>query len=191
MVVGCLWVSGALTAGFAAGESVPVVAWHSQAAGWEAESVGLHERTVMLGVVLGNCGHRNVRVVVREGHATVAVEVRDEVPEYARPISCPPPRPEPLTISLKRALAGRRLLGATKLEVGTLVGFVSVKVPRVIGFAPGDAERSLAIAHLRGRVKVELARGLRRVVSQTPGAGGLVPPNAVVTLRAAGRANGH
>jgi hypothetical protein len=184
-------VSAALTAGFAAGEGIPVVGWHSQAAGWEAESVGLHERTVMLGVVLGGCGYRNVRAVVRERHATIAIEVRDEVPEYARPISCPAPRRDPLTISLKRALAGRRLLGASKLEIGTLVGVVSVKVPGVIGFAPGDAERSLAIAHLRRRVKVELARGLRRVVSQTPGAGGLVALNGVVTLRVAGRANGQ
>jgi hypothetical protein len=168
---------------------VQFVGWFKHQAGWQAASVGLHERTVMLEVILGGCsGHRNVRTVVREGHTTVSIAVRDEVAEYAGPIKCPPPYREPLTVALKRPLAGRRLIGASKFDIGTLVGYKTVKVPQVIGFAPGDAERALAIADLRGRVKVDLGRGRRRVVSQVPIAGRLVPPDSLVTLHIAGRA---
>lgn len=100
-----------------------------------------------------------------------------------------------LTARSARRLAGRHILGrsATVLQDPRGVfGFVGpetepVKVPRVVGFAPADAEHALVVGYLRGSLRsLRNGSGLRRVVAQAPMPGSTLARNSAVRLLVAG-----
>jgi hypothetical protein len=161
--------------------------WHVEPSYWAASSVGPGERSLELEYSMGGCGLRNNHTSVRETARSVLIEMHAEVPEYppGTIVSCPASRSGFLTITLVRALAGRRIRGH-QTAFGGEGGESDQPVPRLVGFAPQDAYRALALKYLRGAVLlVPPSRGLRRVVAQYPTPGAVVRRNTVVHLRVA------
>jgi len=194
----CLSAAGITTSASGSLGEAPKVRWHEVSSQWDAFAAGPRERSLDLGYSGNNCGSRNLHEAVQETRTSVLIEMHEEVPEFSSsrgPVSCPAPSLKFLNLALARPLAGRSIRGRPGAVLknprnvfGEFVGGSSEKVPRLIGFAPQDAEHALVLAYLNGRVELMPAsRGLRRVVAQYPAPGRMVSRNGVVYLRVAGR----
>ncbi len=174
--------------------SAQIVGWHPVDAHWFALEVGPRERSLVIGYV-SVCNERGFRPRVRETARNVTIHIRGERAVSSPPnvgMSCPPGRIHRVRVALAHPLAGRPILGRPAGE-GLFGGRVfsspePVPVPSLVGFAPADAERALAIAYLRAHVAPVLRRPGRRVVTaQRPQAGAQAPDGSLVTLTVAGR----
>jgi beta-lactam-binding protein with PASTA domain len=101
-------------------------------------------------------------------------------------VRCPAGHIVKRTVSLARPLAGRVLQGTQTQVGGQAAAGTRVVVPRLVGFAPQDAQRALALADLRGTVILTArSTGLMRVVAQTIKPGTTVRRGTQVRLQVA------
>lgn len=162
--------------------------WRTGSTSWAASAVGPRERSLVLEYTQGGCGSRNNHVAVHGTDNSVFIEMHAEFPVFppGTVVSCPAPHKTFLTVPLARPLAGRHIRGR-QTAFGGEGGESPQVVPRLIGFAPRDAYRALALRYLRGRVLlVSPLRALPRVVAQDPATGAVVVRNTIVRLRVAG-----
>lgn len=162
---------------------------------WAAVAVGRNGRSVELAYLRG-CFEANAHVTVRETPTSVVIAVVRETLELPPGVgapSCPAPSFDPIAVALARPLAGRRIYGRSASVLHDDLGVFGatttqgelVRVPRLIGFAPQDAEYSLAFGYLRERVLIAHGRarsGLPRVIEQTPAPGQMMRRYGVVRL---------
>jgi hypothetical protein len=171
-----------------AGPAAPALAdavpetWTLEASVWGAFAVGPRERSLDIMYEEGGCGSRNVQASVRETRAHVLIGVSREVPSGPG-LVCPAfERFVPLRVALAAPLAGRAIEGAAPMSA--LAPMLGRRTPRLIGFAPRDAEQALRNAGLRARIRVQHgARGLARVVAQYPAPGQAVQSQGIVRVR--------
>jgi hypothetical protein len=167
--------------------------WELGPVQWDASEVTPGERSLLVAYQGDSCGERNARATVQETRTSLTIAVLRETAVYEGVISCPAPRLEFLTVPLQSALAGRLVLGRSpetlndpRAVFGTLGNAnETVRVPRLVGFAPIDADYALAFEYLRDRVLVAQhgeRRGLSHVIAQVPAAGRIVSKGTVVRL---------
>ncbi len=168
--------------------------WETGPVQWDASEVLAGGRSLRVGYLSDSCGERNAHATVGETRTSVAITVVRETAVFppGEVISCPGPHPQSLSVSLHESLAGRRVYGRsaeTLNDPRAVFGTVgdqneTVRVPRVIGFAPIDAEYALIFGYLRGQVARtrDDGQGLSRVVAQEPTAGRTVTKGTVIRL---------
>jgi hypothetical protein len=154
-----------------------IVGWHVRPVDWNAVSVGRGEHSVEVRYYDSGCEPvRNVKVAARETRRAVSIAVRGEYAEWSGlgPRSCPAPDALIITVRLAHPLNGRRVKGQEAASRPDCVSPLSI--PRLIGFAPSDAERALKVVCLHGLVHVvRRTKGVPRVVSQSPRPGAFAP----------------
>jgi hypothetical protein len=167
--------------------------WELGAVQWDASEVTPGERSLVVGYLSDSCGERNAHASVQETRTSLTVTVLREIAVYEGVISCPAPRLQFLPVTLQSPLGGRLVLGRSpetlddpRAVFGT-EGNASetVRVPRVVGFAPVDAEYALAFEYLSGRFLTAQSgkrRGLSHVIAQEPAAGRVVGKGTVIRL---------
>jgi hypothetical protein len=151
---------------------------------WWLIEVGPAERSLEIAYEFGGCeGPGTPRAV--QSRFAVTVSVSNEKPLGT--VICPAILGiGRVSIDLSRPLAGRHVEGGSRANPirGPFVpGGQVPAVPRLIGLTPGDARFLLAGLRLRGSLRVVgTARGMARVVSQSPSADTLVPSNRLVRV---------
>jgi len=112
-------------------------------------------------------------------------------PPGSGPMKCPPLSVSTIAVPLGRRLAGRPLEGRPMLGDSYALSIPiepgqSFTMPSLIGFAPADAKRALALANVIGELhRRPGGAGLARVVSQSRPAGSTVPLAAIVQITVA------
>jgi hypothetical protein len=130
-----------------------------------------------------------VRETKRSIHITLTRTYTPSVPTRPEPaiISCPAPSLAVVQVALKAPVAGRRIYGRSTAAITDDLKFgedgAVTKVPPLLGLAPIDAQRALAVRLLSaGTARIRPGRGLPRVIGERPRAGSDVPPGTVVRL---------
>jgi hypothetical protein len=163
---------------------------------WGVVSVGPHGRSLEAVFSNGGCGSRNDHASVQETKTTVSVTLLREVPTGGE-LVCPEIEViARMRVQLAATLAGRLILGlpAWNSSAGPLLRSVIGQAdtsaglmplaPRLIGFAPADAEGALKLLGLRASIRVvHGGHGLARVARQSPSPGVVAPLGEPVRLR--------
>jgi hypothetical protein len=151
---------------------------------WRLEEAGREPLTLDL-TAFGSSGclTGNLAASVTESARQVVVTV---VSTATAPICTADYAPHPLTVALRRPLAGRAVVGPRHLRRDATVGDPlkrTVRVPRTTGLSRRDA---VDVVHQRGLrirvVRVADLRGLPRVVGQRPASGRTVSRRATVSV---------
>lgn len=150
---------------------------------WDAYAVGPREASLELIVQHGACG--TLQPAVAEGRDSVVIDIDEEQGSGA---CLAVAAIGPLDVRLAHPLAGRTIQGPSRQRLPIFPPSRLDSVPRLIGFAPQDATRALALVSLRTQTKViHGTGGLRRVVAQYPAPGQRAPTSRVVRITIAER----
>ena len=161
------------------------------AATWDVVSVGPHARSLDLVFITGGClsPTADASVVETAASVTVTVTLTDQsapgvaCPDFARYATTSVPLSAPLAVRVIRGrpAAGLNGYAGALINVG---GHLDVRVPRLVGLAPADANHTLDLDGLRERILPgHHHQGLARVTAQTPRVGHLVHQRATVGVR--------
>jgi PASTA domain-containing protein len=160
----------------------------SQPTTWSLVQVGPRERSLEASVSWGACESKPV-LRVRESARTVAVDAVIEHPRNPREMCILIALEARPTVRLKRPLAGRSILGASKTAPYSLPktpmrdGSSYAEMPRLLGLAPADAKRLLHDLRLPVEThSVGETSGLPRVVAQSPPVGSRIRRDARFVL---------
>ena len=137
---------------------------------WLALEAGPDARSIVVTLAPG-CFPDTPRAVARESTSTISIQVTATPPEPG-PATCT----EEQVVSLRAPIHGRRIeppAWSQRLRYGSLAGDV-LGAPRLLGLAPGDAQRILWLQGLRARV---IGHG-PQVTAQLPGWGLTAPDSA-------------
>ncbi|MEA2299762.1 MAG: hypothetical protein QOE44_297 [Solirubrobacteraceae bacterium] len=159
---------------------------------WQVAGVGPGQRSLDIIFTVGGCLGPGARATVREIRTSVTLTVREDAPTRGGlGQACPLFVGQgTLHVPLAARLAGRRVLGQSPVGSFIPTGLVVVagklryKVPRLIGFAPGDARRALASDPFHPVVTQRSGgRGMLQVIAQAPAPGTPLGAGGVVRLR--------
>jgi hypothetical protein len=150
---------------------------------WSLVQAGPQERSLEVSFAYGGC-ESNPKAEAAESPRGLRITVSVEVPQQ-RGIVCPAfARLVRTRVALRAPIRGRPLLGSW--SVSSTPGPART-VPRVIGLAPGDAQRVVGgwntSPKLHAAIRVRHGRrGLPRVTAQSPSPGAAAPRGGVVVL---------
>lgn len=159
---------------------------------WQVAGVGPGQRSLDIIFTVGGCLGPGARASVRETRTSVTLAVREDAPARGGlGQACPLFVGQgTLHVPLAAPLAGRRVLGQSPagsfIPTGLVVagGKLRFKVPRLIGFAPGDARRALEPDRFHPVVtRRSGGGGVLQVIAQAPAPGTPVGAGGVVRLR--------
>jgi hypothetical protein len=169
-------------------------------ADWNVVAVGPRERSLDLIYTSSGCLGPGVHVTVSEARASVTVRMQEDAEIPGPGEACAEfLRLSSLQVALAAPLRGRAILGRPTADLPIDVrvpddpvfvhGRELIEVPRLIGFAPREALRALALRALSGDRRFTRKRGggLPRVVEQSPAPGATIALHGVVRLRIASR----
>jgi hypothetical protein len=153
---------------------------------WQVAGVGPGQRSLDIIFTVGGCLGPGARASVRETRTSVTLAVREDAPARGGlGQACPLFVGQgTLHVPLAAPLAGRRVLGQSPTGLVVAGGKLRFKVPRLIGFAPGDARRALEPDRFHPVVtRRSGGGGVLQVIAQAPAPGTPVGAGGVVRLR--------